>query len=216
MAGRPRPVDQELRGSGSHIYHEELTSAEPDFALYRSELASTCLWLAELRLDHNEPDEAKALIERAGAAFEELAARGIDETVILGGRVRCTLLKARLYSLTNPSRGMEEASKAVRQLDELSKRFSTEPRERTADDMYVLAVARALHKESKDATLRSLKAAVNNYTFRNFARLRLDVAFRSLSNDPEFQKAVAELEKEAKLEDKAGEEESEASSRPKP
>ena len=69
--------------------YETLTSAEPDLTLYRSELADTCLWLAELHLDRNEPGKAKGLIEKARTTFDELSARGADGASVRGGRVRC-------------------------------------------------------------------------------------------------------------------------------
>ena len=70
------------------------------------------------------------------------------------------------------------------QLEELTKVLNTEQRKRTADDLYVWAVVRALRGE-KEATLRSLEEAINAYSFRNFARMHRDVAFQPLlTNDP--------------------------------
>jgi tetratricopeptide (TPR) repeat protein len=196
--------------------YEALASAQPEFVLYRSELADNYLWLAELHLDQNEPGAAKGMIEKAAATFEELARRGGDEAVIRGGRVRCIVLRARMDALTDPAKSAEDAGKAVTQFEELNRYLSTEQRQLTADDRYVWAAARALGGD-KDAALRTLKAAITNYTFRNFARLHADVAFRPLlDKDPEFKKAVDELEKAAKRADTAEQEESEATSAAKP
>jgi tetratricopeptide (TPR) repeat protein len=194
-----------------HAY-EALTSAQPDFVLYRSELADNYLWLAELHLDRNEPDEARGMIEKAATTFEELSTRGADEVIIRGGRVRCIVLRARTHALVDPAKGAEDAGKAVTQFEELSRYVNTEQRQLTADDRYVWAAARALAGD-KEAALRTLKAAITNYTFRNFARLHADVAFRPLlDKDPDFKKAVDELEKAAKRADTAEQEESEAAS----
>jgi tetratricopeptide (TPR) repeat protein len=200
-------LDQSIKNytEALHIY-ETVTSAEPDFPLYRSELGDTCLWLAELHLDRNEPGKAKGLIEKARTTFDEISARGADGASVRGGRVRCTALEARAHALADPARGAEEAAKAVTQLEELTKFLNTEQRKRTADDLYVWAVVRALRGD-KEATLRSLEEAINAYGFRNFARMHRDVAFQPLlTNDPQFKKAVGDLESCAKCKDQQEEE----------
>jgi eukaryotic-like serine/threonine-protein kinase len=194
--------------------YEELMAAQPAFVLYRSELADACLWLAELHLDRGESGEIKTLVDKARAAFDDLSARGADEAMLRGGRARCTALLARLLALTDPSRGAEEAATTISQLEDLTKYLNAERRQRSVEDLYTGAAARALRGE-KEATLRSLKSAVNTGGFRNFARLRLDVAFRPLlTTDGEFKKAVDELEKSARSADHTEEEESESARAP--
>ena len=98
----------------------------------------------------------------------------------------------------------------------MTKYLTKEKRQRSTEDVYNSAVARTLLNE-RESILRTIRAAVNTYGYRNFARLRLDVAFRSLlAKDPEFKKAIDKLEHEAKKLDQEAAEEAEASAKRSP
>jgi hypothetical protein len=89
--------------------------------------------------------------------------------------------------------------------------LNVEKGQMNADDMYNWAAARALTGESTRA-LSSIRAGVNTYGFRNFSRVRHDVAFRPLlAKDPNFKKTLDELEKKTRRADQESTDDSEPS-----
>jgi tetratricopeptide (TPR) repeat protein/predicted Ser/Thr protein kinase len=194
LAGADRLFDEARRT------YEGLASGHAD-VVYKSELADASLWLAEVRLNQNKAADVADLVAKARAAFDATAGHGADETASRGGRVRCGVVLARLHALTDPAGAAEDAAKMIDQIAEFRKYINVEQRQFTAEDQYNAAAARALRGD-RDRASSTLKSAVTSYGYRNFTRLRLDVAFRQLlAKDAEFKKAVDGLEKEAKQAD---------------
>jgi serine/threonine protein kinase len=191
-----------------HIY-ENLTSRPSANVRHKAELADIYLMLGELHLDQDKRDDVPELVQKARAIYDELASNDSDEATSRSGRIRCAVVQARLIALTDPAEGGNEASKLFEQIREYKRYLNIEKRQSTAEDSYNSAVTRALHND-REMALSSLKSAVNSYGFRNFARARLDVAFRPLfAKDAEFKKAIDRLEKTSRKGDDAAAEETE-------
>jgi tetratricopeptide (TPR) repeat protein len=190
---------------------DALATEQPAVVRYKADLADVQLWLAEIHLDQNKPDDVATTVKQARAILDELQKRGADEVATRSGKVRCAVILARLRARTDPAGAAEDAGKIVDQMAEFRKFLNIEKRQMSSDDMYNSAVARALHGD-RDRAQSTLKSAVNSYGYRNFARLRLDTVFTPLlAKDADFRKAVDNLEKEAKKTDEEAGEESTSS-----
>jgi tetratricopeptide (TPR) repeat protein/tRNA A-37 threonylcarbamoyl transferase component Bud32 len=196
----------------AHRLYAKLVSSRAEVFRYQAESADASLWLAEVRLSRDKPEGVAELAAQSRAALDATAGRGADETSAHSGRIRCGVVLARLRSLTDAAGASEDAAKVLEQIAEYKKHLTAEQRPPSAEDQYNVAVARALRGD-RDRALNTLTAAVTSYGYRNFTRLRHDVAFRPLlAKDADFKKAVDHLEKEARRADaeESGEEEAAA------
>jgi tetratricopeptide (TPR) repeat protein len=202
-------LDSDKQFGDARRLYEGIVSAHPANVLFKAELADIFLWLAELRVHQDKREDVPVLVAKANAIYDELAGRVSDETASRGGRIRGAVILARLRALSDAAGSAVDAGKVLDQLREFKRYLNVEKRQSTAEDTYNGAVARALQGD-REMTLSSLKSAVNSYGYRNFTRLRLDVAFRPLlTKDADFKKDVDHLERAARKADEAGAEESE-------
>jgi serine/threonine-protein kinase len=176
------------------LLEEELVSRNPANTQYRYDLGWSCLMLAELYIDSNQPELAAEPVVRARDIFEELVLGNDNDMSFLSALARSHADIAKLYIDTKPADAREAIRLAKREFAKLSSRQTED--EIQDEDLYTRAVVQALGGEG-DAAIKTLNDAVDK-GFNDVQGLKRDRAFKSLASRPDWAELVQKLEHKVK------------------
>lgn len=171
-----------------------LIKERPNNVAYRLDFFWGGNSLAELYLDCNDHDNAQKVLDEMQ---DNLGKRGLlEDPAIVSAMLRMKTNRTKLAAATNNSEArtseLAEAMRHYKWLEEKNINLSD-------DDLYNLALTAALsHPPAADKVIGTLKTAIEEKGFRDFARLRRDVGFNSIRDRKDFKDFIAKLPNAAK------------------